>query len=131
MIVVDASALVTALGDDGDSGARVRQTLAGEDLVAPAIVDLEVLSAWRRLVISGDMTAARADYAVERLAELPITRAPMERLLARIWTLRDDLTPYDAAYVALAEQIDAPLLTADSRLANSPGPACRFRLIDS
>jgi predicted nucleic acid-binding protein len=125
MIVVDASVLATALGDDGRDGDTARERLAGQDLVAPEIIDLEVTSAWRR-TLSDDR---RATLALTDLAELPMQRASHLPLLPRCWEFRHNLTPYDAAYVALAEALDVSLLTADERLSRAPGIRCAIELL--
>ncbi len=125
MIVVDASVIVTGLGDDGDDGDRVRARLRGERLAAPHLIDLEVASAWRRLVAAGNLDERRAGLALTDLKSLRLERAAHRPLLDRCWELRDNLTPYDAAYVALAELVEATLLTADARLAAAPGIRCR------
>lgn len=124
MIVVDASVVVTALADDGPDGDRARERLRGERLVAPHLMDLEVISAWRRMASAGDLDGRRADLAIADLRALPVDRVPHGRLLERCWALRANFTVYDAAYVALAEVLDAVLLTADSRLASAPGSRC-------
>jgi predicted nucleic acid-binding protein len=129
LIVVDASVVVTALGDDGRDGELARERLAGERLAAPHVIDLEVLSAWRRLAAAGRLDARRAELARADLRSLPIDRVPHAPLLERCWALRSNLTSYDAAYVALAELLDAPLLTADAKLAATPGPMCTFEVI--
>lgn len=129
MIVVDAGVLVTGLVDDGSDGDRVRARLGGERLVAPHLVDLEVISAWRRLSVSGALDARRAQLARDDLAALRIERVAHAPLLDRCWELRGALTVYDAAYVALAELLDATLLTADRRLAAAPDVACRVEVL--
>jgi predicted nucleic acid-binding protein len=120
VIVVDASVLATALGDDGSDGDRMRVALAGETLAAPEIIDLEVASVWRRTLTD----ERRAALALSDLHDLPLSRAPHLPLLPRCWELRHNLTPYDAAYVALAEALGSELVTADRRLARAPGVAC-------
>lgn len=130
MIVVDASVLSTALVDDGEAGAMVRSRLRGQDLAAPAIVDLEVTSVVRRGLRAGMFTDQRAAQAMTDLIDLPMERVPHTGLLRRIWELNANVTPYDAAYVALAEMLSAPLLTADSRLARAAGPRCQIELLD-
>jgi predicted nucleic acid-binding protein len=125
MIVVDASVLATALGDDGSDGDMARERLVDQDLVAPEIIDLEVTSAWRRILSD----ERRATLALMDLAELPMERAPHLPLLPRCWELRHNLTPYDAAYVALAEALDVSLLTADERLSRAPGIRCAVELL--
>ncbi|GMU78671.1 MAG: ribonuclease VapC [Acidimicrobiia bacterium] len=129
MIVVDASVVVTALADDGDDGDRTRLRLRGERLVAPHLIDLEVVSAWRRLAAAGGLDERRATLAREDLGALRMERVPHGPLLSRIWELRDNLTVYDAAYVALAEVLDVTLLTADARLAAASGARCEIEVI--
>jgi len=129
VIVVDASVLAPALADDGGDGDRARSRLRGERLVAPALVDLEILSVVRRAARSGQLTERRARLALDDLAALPLRRAPHLPLVARVWELRHNLTPYDAAYVALAEVIGAALLTADASLSRAPGIGCDMVLV--
>lgn len=129
MIVVDASVLVTGLGDDDADGDRVRARLRGERLVAPHLIDVEVASAWRRLFAAGNLDERRVALALADLRALRIERAPHGPLLERCWELRHNLTVYDAVYVALAERLDVPLLTGDARLVDAPGPRCRTEVI--
>ena len=129
MIVVDASIIVTALADDGDDGDRTRDRLRGERLAAPHLLDVEVLSAWRRMHSLGDLDERRARLAIADLQALRIDRVPHTPLLDRCWELRPNLSSYDAAYVTLAEAMDVTLLTADSRLADSPGPRCAIEVL--
>jgi predicted nucleic acid-binding protein len=129
VIVVDASVVASAFADDGPDGDRVRARLRGERLCAPELLDLEVASVWRRGLRPGGLDERRARLAVEDLLAAPIIRAPHGPLLPRTWELRTNLTPYDAAYVALAEALDAPLLTADRRLAKAPGLDCQVELV--
>jgi predicted nucleic acid-binding protein len=129
VIVVDASVLTTALGDDGVDGRRARTRLSGEQLVAPEVIDLEVISAWRRLCAAGQLGSDRASQAVADLLAFRVERVPHKPLLQRCWELRDNVTVYDAAYIALAETIRATLLTADERLTNAPGARCAFELL--
>ncbi len=124
MIVVDASVVAPALADDGHDGERARARLAGERLAAPALVDLEVASVWRRATRRGRLEPRRAAQALDDLADLPLSRAPHGPLMGRVWELRDNLTPYDAAYMALAEALDGTLVTADGRIAGAPGLRC-------
>jgi predicted nucleic acid-binding protein len=123
MLVVDASALTELILG------RPAGTIVGEHLVhhrfavhAPHLVDVEVLSALRRVVASGEATAERAGEAIADLQDLPIERYPHDILVARIWQLRENFSAYDASYVALAEGVGdepVPLLTADRRLARA------------
>jgi predicted nucleic acid-binding protein len=130
VLVVDASVLGPALADDGPDGDRARMRLWGESLAAPELIDLETALVIRRQVRSGRMDARRAALALADLVALPLRRAPHRPLLERCWELRENLTVYDAAYVALAELLDVALLTADARLAHASGPRCRLDLFD-
>lgn len=129
MIVIDASVLAVALGDDGRDGAAARAAIVGETLAAPELIDLEVLSVWRRLVAAGGMTPERADVAMSDLAAMPMRRNSHRLLMHRCWELRHVVTVYDAAYVALAEAFGVALLTADARLSRAPGLRCRVERI--
>jgi predicted nucleic acid-binding protein len=129
VIVVDASVLAPALADDGPDGDVARARLASERLAAPWLVDLEVTSVLRRAAAGGQLSDRRARQALADLAALALERAPHTPLLARIWELRESVTAYDAAYVALAEAIDASLLTADGRLARASGVRCAIELV--
>jgi predicted nucleic acid-binding protein len=88
-----------------------------------------VQSRLRRGVLGGRLDAGKASAVIEDLSSFRIERYAHGSLLARIWELRDNVTPYDAAYVALAELLDTTLLTADARLASAPGPRCRIELL--
>jgi len=129
VIVVDASVLAPALADDGADGDRVRLRLRGEQLVAPELVDLEVLSTLRRAVRAGRLDERRSGQALDDLAALPLRRVPHLPLLARAWELRDNLTAYDAAYVALAESLRALLLTADGGIEKASGVRCEVEVL--
>jgi predicted nucleic acid-binding protein len=125
VIVVDASVLAPALGHDNVDGDAARARLRGEDLAAPEIIDLEVASVWRRTLTD----ERRASLALADLADLPLRRAPHLRLLGRCWELRHNLTPYDAAYVALAEALGVALVTADARLSRAIGVQCAVEVL--
>ena len=129
MLVVDASVLAPALADDGPDGDIARASLRGQALVAPALIDLETISAFRGRAHGGQLDARRAALALADLTELPLRRVAHGPLLARCWELRENVTVYDAAYVALAELLDVALLTADARLVHAPGTRCRFDLL--
>jgi predicted nucleic acid-binding protein len=129
VLVVDASVLVVALADDADDGDRARARLHGEVLAAPDLIDLEVTSVVRGRLAGGHLDLRRAEFAVSDLLSLPLDRVPSSRLVPRCWELRNNLTVYDAAYVALAEALEAPLVTADVRLANATGPRCRIEVL--
>lgn len=129
MIVVDASVALTALVDDGTTGHRFRERLRSDPAVAPELLDVEVVSALRRRLAAGLMELDRAAAAVFDLGQLAIERVTHRGLMERCWELRDNLTPYDAVYVALAERHDADLVTTDARLVRSPGTRCRIELL--
>lgn len=128
MIVVDAAALVDALtGVDGTD--KLRSELADEELHAPALLDFEVVSALRGLTRGGQLSAARAHDALADFDALAIRRWPgSAELRLRAFTLRDNLTAYDAAYVALAEALECAVLTRDRRLARSGGHSVEIRV---
>jgi predicted nucleic acid-binding protein len=122
VIVLDASAAVDLLMEEDEPGEWVAERVAREENVAaPHLVDLEVISALRRLVTRREISAARARDALTGLHELAVVRYPVTDLLDRIWQLRGPLTPYDAAYVVLSETLAVPLVTTDRRLARARG----------
>jgi predicted nucleic acid-binding protein len=129
VVVVDASVLVVALADDGADGDVARSRLRGVSLAAPELVDLEVASVLRRQHRAGLLDDRRADLALTDLGALPMRRVPHLPLLRRCWELKDNLTAYDAAYVAVAEAFEATLLTGDRRLARAAGPQCRIEVL--
>lgn len=129
VIVVDASVLAPALGDDGEDGDRARSRLRGEALAAPELIDLEVQSVFRRLLRDGQLPARRAEMALSDLVALPLRRAPHRPLLPRCWDLRENLTSHDAAYVALAEDLGVTLVTSDTRLSQAPGLRCEVEVL--
>ncbi len=122
MIVVDASAAVTMFLNLGPSAARVRNRLRqAEEVHIPHLFDVEVLHALRRPTLRGDLSGEQSRLILSLLHEMRAVRYPHAPLAARIWELRENLTTYDACYVALAEVLDAPLVTMDARLAQAPG----------
>jgi predicted nucleic acid-binding protein len=131
LIVVDASVIAPALADDDEDGERARSRLQGERLTAPEVLDLEVVSVIRKAFASGALSRRRAGLALADLIDLDLERIGHRPMLARIWELHENLTPYDAAYVALAETIDATLVTADRRLSLAPGPRCTIEYLGS
>lgn len=129
MIVIDASTLVELLLNTRRAVAIAKRIgSAGETLHVPALVDLEATSALRTLENQGQISTSDVTRAVTDLLALPITRYPHEPLLARIWQLRGNVTPYDAAYVALAEYLGAPVITCDAKLAAAPGHRATIEL---
>ena len=129
MLVVDASVLVPALADDGSDGDAVRARLRGESLAAPELIDLETGSVIRRRLSVGGLDARRAELALVDLVQLPLRRIRHRPLLPRCWELRENLTVYDASYVAAAELLDVVLVTADARMAAAPGLRCEVDLL--
>lgn len=125
MIVVDASAALSALLSSG----AARHRLAVEQIHVPHLVDSEVASGLRRRVATGHMQADAGWTALDTWRRLGMTRYPAFTLLDRVWELRDNLSAYDAAYVALAELLDCGLLTADGRLARAPGLRCPVTVV--
>lgn len=131
MRVVDASVLFVALALDNHDGDSVRAVLRGQQLAAPDLIDLEVVSALRKHVSIGLLDERRAHLALQDLQAIPLERARHAPLLSRCWELRDNFTAYDAAYIALAEALGATLLTADDRMARAPGSRCHIELLSS
>lgn len=130
MKVVDASVVANALADDAEDGRRARRALVSAGgVAAPDLVDVETVSVLRRRWRAGDLTARRFSTAVDDLCDLPMTRFPVLPLMRRAYELRSNVTPYDAVYVGLAELLECPLLTADGRLARSPGIRCDVELL--
>lgn len=121
MIVIDASAILEVLLNTPKAAPIARRIFApGEALHAPHLLDLEVTQVLRRYHLNGELEAERGAEAIEDLADLPLMRYGHELLLPRIWSLRQNATAYDAAYLALAEVLDAPLITKDGALATAP-----------
>lgn len=121
MIVVDASAVLEVLLQTEKGRSLEDRLLGGEVLNAPHLLDLEVAQVLRRHVLRGGLDASRAEGALRDYHDLQIERYPHHLFLGRIWELRANATAYDAAYLALAEALDAPLLTLDRKLAEIPG----------
>jgi predicted nucleic acid-binding protein len=110
-------------------GRAARARLAGQHLVAPELLDLEAVSVFRKLVRAGKISERTAATAVQELATFPVHRWPHARLLERCWSLKDNVTPYDASYIALAELLAVPLVTTDARLARAPGLRCAIEVL--
>lgn len=121
-LVVDCSAVVDALIVREDNG--ISRVLAQHDLHAPHLIDYEFLSALRRLSSAGDLAPNIAREAFDLWRNLDIVRHPAEPTVRRIWDLRPNFSAYDAAYVALAEAMGAPLLTTDKRMARAASRYC-------
>ena len=130
MLVIDASVLIGALTDGGAVGTALRSRLDGTaNLRAPDLVNAETLSGLRSLLRQRDIDTAVYTQALAGLRRLGLRRMSTTPFIGRIAELRDNVSAYDATYVALAESLGCPLLTADTRLANAPGPRCDFEVI--
>ncbi len=129
VLVVDAAVIAPAVADGGPDGVRYRQRLHGEQIAAPDLLRIEVLSVIRRQFHVGTIDATQAEQAVTDLLDLPINVYPTAPLLLRSWQLRDNLTAYDACYIALAETLGCSFVTADTRLSRAPGTRCPIEVI--
>jgi predicted nucleic acid-binding protein len=130
VIVVDASALLEVLLRTEAAEAVERQLFANrQTLHAPHLIDVEVAQVVRRYAAGGEIAGERGQAAVADLLDFPLRRYPHDVLLPRVWELRNNFTAYDAVYVALAEALDAPLLTRDKRLAASAGQVAKIELV--
>lgn len=127
-LVVDASVVVSALVDRGETGTWADSLLAIESLSAPHLMPAEATNILRRLASAGVITADVAAMAHADLQDLQVEFFPYAPFAARVWELRSNLTCYDAWYVALAEFLDGNVGTLDIRLSRAPGPRCRFVL---
>jgi len=130
VIVLDASVVVELVL--GTAAGRLLVERIAEPalaLHAPHLLDVEVAQVVRRYVLGGQVTGERGRRTLDHLLALDVERHPHDALLPRIWALRNILTAYDAAYVALAEALDAPLLTCDGGLAGSTGHTARIELV--
>ena len=130
MIVIDSSAVLEVLLRS-QAGLEIEKRIFSprESLFAPHLLDLEVVQVLRRYCTSGEIDSERGKEAIEDLKDLPINRYQHDIFLYRIWELRHNMTAYDAAYVALAETLPAPLLTRDAHLASAPGHDALIELI--
>jgi predicted nucleic acid-binding protein len=131
VIVLDASAVVEWLMGSARGDAVVAELRRDPDglFYAPDLLDVEVVQAFRRLARIGVVSASRAGAAVALLEELPIERRPALALLPRVWALRDNLTAYDAAFIALAEALGCPLVTCDRRCGGPAGAGVEVRMV--
>ncbi len=130
MIVIDASVLANVVGDDGSDGQRARAEFRGAgDVAAPDLVDVETVAVLRKRWLAGTVTDQRFAAAVEDLGQLDLDRYPVLRFMRRAHELRANVTAYDSAYVALAEELGCELLTADRRLAGASGPRCAIMVL--
>lgn len=128
MPVVDASAMLEAIAAPAPGAALMKRLASEDELHVPHLFELEVLSGLRRLQAAGQLPEPRAGQARRALRALPLIRHEHEPLHERIWALRDNLTVYDATYIALAERLRLPLVTTDARLARAPTSRARLEL---
>jgi predicted nucleic acid-binding protein len=132
VIVIDASVLANAIADDQADGDAARDAIRQHGgASAPDLVDVATVAVLRKRWLAGTLPGHRFASAVRDLKELAIERYPTRQLVWRAYELRENITAYDAAYVALAEALDCPLVTADARLARSPGIRCEVELVES
>jgi predicted nucleic acid-binding protein len=130
VIVVDASVLANVVGDDGVDGRRARRELrAAGDVAAPDLVDVETVAVLRKRWVAKSISEIRFALAIDDLEDLTIDRYPTLPFMRRAYELRNNVTVYDAAYIALAETLSSELLTADQRLSKAVGPRCPIRLL--
>ncbi|MGQ0678905.1 MAG: type II toxin-antitoxin system VapC family toxin [Actinomycetota bacterium] len=131
MLVVDASCLYQVVADTEGSDQVRRHLAMDSDQAAPHLIDIEVASVVRRDYLLGLLDATTAAQAIDGLRNWPADRYGHQALLGRIWELRYCVRGWDAAYVALAEALDATLLTADARLSKAAGPRCPIELVQA
>jgi predicted nucleic acid-binding protein len=129
LIVVDASALVELLLRGPAAQSLEQRLVVGNSLHAPELLDLEVTQVLRRHEARRQVDPSRCREALDDLTSISLLRHPHTHLLPRIWELRHNISAYDAVYVALAEYLDAPLLTRDRRLASAAGHSARIDLV--
>ena len=128
MVVIDASALIEFLLNAGGFP-NIEAIVRDEELHAPHLIDIEIAHSLRHAVLGNRLDVSRAQEALEDFSSLPILRHSHQPLLRRIFALRHNQTAYDAAYVALAEFLSAPLVTRDRRLAQSSGHKARIEYV--
>lgn len=130
MIVVDSSIILEILlRTKSAHGIEKKIFSRGQTLHAPHLIDIEIAQVIRRYTLAGHVTPERGSQAIEDLMDLRMSKYTHDILLPRIWELRTNMTAYDAAYVALAEILDSPLLTRDAKLARSVGSSAKIQLI--
>lgn len=127
-IVVDASVVVAAFVDSGPDGQWALDQMRRSRLAAPHLMPVEVKSVLRRGELAGDLSSDSAALAHADVVDLPVKLFSYAPFAQRIWKLRKTVTSYDAWYVALADELDATLLTLDVRLSGAPGPRCRIEI---
>ena len=125
-LVIDASLVVSALVDSGSTGTWAESLLATEPLSAPHLMPVEAANILRRAAMAGNISADAASMAHADLLDLRVELFPYAPFAARVWELRDNVTSYDAWYIALAESLGSRVATLDLSLARAPGPRCGF-----
>ena len=131
IIVVDASAVIAALVNYGDNGRWAERQLRSVRLAAPHLMPAEAANVLRRAEYNGKISSDVAGLVYRDLIDLPVELHSFDRFATRVWELRGTIASYDAWYVAIAELLDAPLVTLDVKLSRAPGPTCRFELPSS
>jgi predicted nucleic acid-binding protein len=126
-LAVDASVIVAALVDSGNEGTWAESLVASEALVAPELAMVQSTNILRRLELAGTLSSVESGLAQRDLMRLDIQLFPFYPFAARVWDLRSNITSYDAWYVALAEALECPLATLDSKLTGASGVRCQFR----
>lgn len=126
-LVVDATVVTSALIDSGPTGTWAAEQMAADPLAAPHHMPVEVANVLRRAVLRDEIPQSLAALALRDLLDLRIGLFPFEPFALRAWALRENVNPYDAWYVALAESLEVPLATLDLRLSRAPGCRCAFR----
>lgn len=125
-VVVDASFVVAALTDPGGDGQWAESVIGSDDLAAPHLMLVEATNILRRSLLAGSLSAVEAGMAHADLVRLRVELFAYPAFATRVWELRDNLTAYDAWYVAIAEGLSAPMATLDRRLVAAAGPTCQF-----
>ncbi len=131
VLVIDASAVVALLTDSGARGAWVREHVGSAQLVAPDLLGYEVGNTLRRHEMSGELSRRDATDAYVDYMRIPVELYPHRLVADRAWEFRANLTIYDATYVALAELLEAPLVTLDARIGRAPGLRCEVRAFEA
>ncbi|GAA1689361.1 PIN domain-containing protein [Glycomyces endophyticus] len=127
MIVADTSAVVEFLLARDELGFRARNVLGGKTVAVPMAIDLECVAVLRGLVLGRKVTVVDAEESLETLGQMDLRRMDHSLFMPRVWELRDNMWPYDAIFVAMAEILDAPLVTTDKKFAGTPGIRCEVR----
>jgi predicted nucleic acid-binding protein len=131
MLVVDTSAVLEAISALDPAPGLIERLAQDGDLHGPHLIDTELLHALRRLSINDQISNERAEDARSDFAELALVRYPHQPLNDRVWELRNNVTAYDATFIALAEALSAPLVTCDARLASTPGHGAQIELFST